>query len=169
MIFHRCLSNSQSPQVPWTLLSILTNLKNALVWMVLISPLIPNLLSPLSKPLGTILSTVITIDITVNLMFLSFFRSLTKYKYTLFSLSLILTLWLGGISKIHYMASSHFLLVIIIFDLLTGIGWSICTSKSNRFLCISFSRTDSGLCIYHLIECLNFNFLYNFKYITFPT
>ena len=50
--------------------------------------------------------------------------------------------------------------------LLAGIRWSVCVSK---ILCISFSITDSGLCIYHLIEWSNFNFLHNSRWITFPT
>ena len=54
--------------------------------------------------------------------------------------------------KILYMASSLF----------------FCISKSQKILCVSFSRTDSGLCIYYLVWS-NFNFLHNFQWITFPT
>ena len=41
---------------------------------------------------------------------------------------------------------------------LTEIRWSVVISKSPRNLCISFSRTDSGLCIYHLFVWSNLNF-----------
>ena len=34
---------------------------------------------------------------------------------------------------------------------------------------VSFSRTDSGLCIYHLFVWWNFNYLHNSKRVTFPT
>ena len=34
--------------------------------------------------------------------------------------------------------------------LLAGVRWSVCIAKSQAILCISFSRTDSDLWIYHL-------------------
>ena len=34
---------------------------------------------------------------------------------------------------------------------LVGIEWFVCVSKSQRILCVLFSRTDSSLCIYHLV------------------
>ena len=34
-------------------------------------------------------------------------------------------------------------------------------TKSQRSLCVLFSRTDFGLCIYHLFVWSNFNFLHN--------
>ena len=39
----------------------------------------------------------------------------------------------------------------------------------NFTLCISFSRTDSELCIYHLFAWSDFNFLHNSQWITLPT
>ena len=42
-------------------------------------------------------------------------------------------------------------------------------SKSYWSLCVSFPRTDSGLCIYHLIAWLNFSLLHNSQCIHFPT
>ena len=41
-----------------------------------------------------------------------------------------------------------FLLTITRSGLLPGIRWSVCISKSKIILCISFFRSDSGLCIY---------------------
>ena len=49
------------------------------------------------------------------------------------------------------------------------IMWSVCISKSQKSLCVSFSRTDFGLCIYYLFEWSNFNFLHNSQWITLPT
>ena len=42
-------------------------------------------------------------------------------------------------------------------------------SKSHWSLCVSFSRTDAGLCIYHLFVWSNLNFLRISLWITFPT
>ena len=44
-----------------------------------------------------------------------------------------------------------FLLIITRSRLLARIMWSICISESLRILCVSFSWTDSGFCIYHLV------------------
>ena len=44
-----------------------------------------------------------------------------------------------------------FFLIIIRFGLLAEIRWSVCMSKLHRRLCVSFSRTGAGLCIYHLL------------------
>ena len=65
MVFHWSLNNSKSPQVSWTLLSILADLNNAVVWMVSACP-------PTSKPLEIVLSAPITIGVTVTFMFHSF-------------------------------------------------------------------------------------------------
>ena len=42
-------------------------------------------------------------------------------------------------------------------------------SKSHRSLCVSFSSTGAGLCIYHLFVQWNLNFLHISQWITFPT
>ena len=49
---------------------------------------------------------------------------------------------------------------------LAEITWSGCVSKPQRTLCVSFSRTDSGLCIYHLFAWSNLNFLHSYLWIT---
>ena len=51
----------------------------------------------------------------------------------------------------------------------SGIRWSVCMPMSQRSLCVSFSRTDAGLCIYHLLVWSNFNFLHISPWITLPT
>ena len=53
-------------------------------------------------------------------------------------------------SKVDNFANFLFLLIIIRSGLLAEIRWSVCMSKSHRSLCVSFSRTGAGLCIYHL-------------------
>ena len=62
-----------------------------------------------------------------------------------------------------------FLLIIIRSGLLAEIRWSVCTSKSHRSLCVSFSCTGAGLCIYHLLVWSNFSFLNISQWITLPT
>ena len=56
MIFHWSLSNNQSPQVSGTLLSILVDLNNVVVWMVSTCPFISKSSGPITKPLITVLS-----------------------------------------------------------------------------------------------------------------
>ena len=72
-------------------------------------------------------------------------------------------------SKVPYPASSLFLLFIIRCGRLADIRWSVCISKSQWNLCVSFSRTDVGLCIYYLFVWSNFNFLHNSQWITLPS
>ena len=73
-------------------------------------------------------------------------------------------------SKVVNFASFLFLLLIIIRSgLLAEIRWSVCMLKSYRSLCVSFSRTGAGLCIYFLFVWSNLNFLYISHWITLPT
>ena len=90
MIIHWSLSDSKSPQVSRTLLSILAVLNNAVVWMV--STLLPtsNSSSPFNNPLVTVPKAPITFSIIVTFMLLSFFNSLARSRYlSFFSHSLI--------------------------------------------------------------------------------
>ena len=64
-----------------TLLSILVDRDNAVVWMVSARPLISESSSPFTKPFRIILSALITIGITVTFMFHS---SQAKFKYLSF-------------------------------------------------------------------------------------
>ena len=49
MVFHRSLNDSKSPKVSKILLSILTDLKNAVVWMVSTDSLISKSFSPFTQ------------------------------------------------------------------------------------------------------------------------
>ena len=73
MVFHWSLSDSKSPQVSRTRLSILAVLNNAVVWMVPTRPPTFNSSSPFSNPLVTDQNAPITISIIVTCMFHSFF------------------------------------------------------------------------------------------------
>ena len=67
MAFHWTLSDNKYPQISRTLLSILADLNNAVVWMVSTRPLISKSSSPCINPLVIVLSASITF------MFHSFF------------------------------------------------------------------------------------------------
>ena len=55
------------------------------------------------------------------------------------------------------------------FGRLAEIWWSVCKSKSQRCLCVSFPWIDARLCIYRLFVWSNLNFLQYSKWITKPT
>ena len=81
MVFHWSLSDSKSPQVSRTLLSILAVLNNAVVWMVSTRPPISKSSSPFSNPLVTVANAPITIGIiiittTTIILFVNFSRQL---------------------------------------------------------------------------------------------
>ena len=82
MVFHWILSNSKSPQVSRTLLSILAVLNNAVIGMVSTRP--PNSKSsrPFSDPLVTVTKAPITIGTILTFMFHSF--SLARSRYLSF-------------------------------------------------------------------------------------
>ena len=157
MIFHWSLWDSKSPHVSRTLLSLLTVLNNVVVWMVSTSPLISKSSSPISNPLVTVPKAPITISIIVTCMFHSFFRFPTKVEvfiliFTFFQFYSVVSLdsQVDNFADFSFLFF-FFLLIIIRSGLLAEIRWSVCISKSHRSLCVSFSRTDVELCIYHLL------------------
>ena len=78
MVFLWSLSDSKSPQVSRTLLSILADLNNAVVWTLSTRPVISKSSSPCTNPLVTAPRAPITIDIIVTFMFHSFFQFSSK-------------------------------------------------------------------------------------------
>ena len=74
------LSDSKSPQVSWTLLSVLAVLNNVVVWMVSTRPPTSKSSSPFINPLVTVPNAPITISIIVTCMFYSFFNSLARSR-----------------------------------------------------------------------------------------
>ena len=81
MVFDWSLSDSKSPQVSRTLLSILAVLNNAIFWKVSTRPPTSKSSSPFSNPLVTVPNAPITIGIIVTCMFDSFFNSLARSRY----------------------------------------------------------------------------------------
>ena len=100
MFFHWSLSDSKSPQVSRTLLSILAVLNNAVIWMVSTRPPTSKSSSPFSNPLVTVPNALITIGIIVTCMFHIFFISLARSRYlSFFSDSFSFILWSAGTAK----------------------------------------------------------------------
>ena len=99
-VFHCNVSDSKSSQVSTTLFSILSDLKNVVVWMVSTHPLISNSSCPRINPLLTVPRAPITNCVTFIFMFHRFFNSLASSTYlSLFSLSFCFTSSLAGRPK----------------------------------------------------------------------
>ena len=164
------LSNSKSPQVSRILLCNLANLNNAVVWRVYTRPLISKSSSPFINFWW--LNRVHKLQM-VSLSFPCFIvlgifcsRGMSRY-FSLFLLSFSFTQGLTG------MTNSTIRLVIFFFFIIRSgcmaeIRSYVNIWKSQQSLCVSFSNTDSGLCIYHLFVWSNLNFLHNSLWITFP-
>ena len=132
MVFYRSLSNSKSPLVSRTLLSILADPNNAIVWIVSTCPLIYTSSTPLTNLLVTVQRPPITIGITDNFMLYSFFQFSSKV-YVFSSLFVFFQFYplINRNGKVHNSAGSlflfiySFLLTITRSDRLAEIWWSI--------------------------------------------
>ena len=100
MVFRWRLSDSKSPQVSRTLLSILAVFNNAVVWMVSTRPPTSKSSRSFINSLVTVPKAPITIGIIITFMFHSFFNSLARSRYlSLFTYSFSFILWLTGTAK----------------------------------------------------------------------
>ena len=147
MVFHWRLSDSKSPQVSRTLLSILAVFNNAVVWMVSTPPPTSKSSRPLNYPLVTVPKAPTTISIILTFIFHCFFNSLARSRYlSLFSHSFSFILWSAGTVKptilqiffFFFFSFFFFLLNIVRSGLLAEMSWSVCISKSHRSLCVIF-------------------------------
>ena len=170
MVFHWRLSDSKSPQVSRTHLSILFVFNNVVVWVFSTRPPTSKSSRPFNNPLVTVKKAPITTGIIVTFMFHSFFFQFSNKVEVLVSLFTFFQFYsvVSWDSKVDNF-SGFSLLIIIRSGLLAEIRWSDCMSKSHRILCVSFSWTDAGLCIYHLLAWSNINFLKISQWITIPT
>ena len=115
MVFHWRLSDTKSPQVSRTLLSILAVFNNAVVWMVSTRAPTSKSSRPFNNPLVTVPKAPITIGIIVTIMFYSFFNSLARSRYlSFFSYSFSFILWSAGTTKSTILQIFFFFLLIII-------------------------------------------------------
>ena len=115
MVFHWRLSDSKSPQVSRTLLSILAVFSNAVVWMVSTQPPTSKSSRPFNNPLVTVPKAPITIGIIVTFMFHSFFQFSSKVEVliSLFTFFRFYTV-VSRDSKVDNFADFLFFLLIII-------------------------------------------------------
>ena len=155
------MSDSKSPQVSRTLLSILTDLNNAVVWMVSTCPFISKSSSLFINLLVTVPRAPIIIGISVTFMFQFFFSSLASWRYLYPSFHFLLILLCGQLGQqspqfykfsFFFFFFFFFLLVIIRSGHLAEIRGYVSMSKSQEFVCVSFSKTDARFCIHHLFE-----------------
>ena len=153
MVFHWSLSDGLSPQFSGTLLSILADVNESIVWMVSTRPLISMFCSPYINPSVTIPIAPITIGINATFMFHIFFQFPSNLKefILLFPFPSILLHGQLGQPNPQFCKFSFFLLIIIRFGRLTEMKWSVCMSKSQRCLCVCHSPgqlTDCACTIY---------------------
>ena len=129
MVSYWSLSDNKSPQVSRTLLSILADLNNTVVWMVSTRPVISKSFSPCTNPLVTVPRAQITIGIIFTFIFQSFSNFLARSRYlSLFSHSFNFTLWSAGTAKSTALQVIFFLLIIIRSDRLAEIWKFVCIS-----------------------------------------
>ena len=94
-------------------MSILANLSNAVVWIVLILLLISIYSNLLSKSLEIVPSAPTTIGITITLMFYNFLSSLAKSKsFSIVSLSFISAFWSARTAKSIWLKVLFILLIL---------------------------------------------------------
>ena len=115
MISHRSQSDSKSFQVSRILLSILTCLNTAVVWMVSTRPHISMSTSPCINPLVTVPRAPITIGITVTFMF-QCFQFFNKVLGTYPSFRLLSVLHYGQPGQQSPQFSKFFYLSIFFFS-----------------------------------------------------
>ena len=144
MIFHWSLSDSKSPQVSRTLLSILAVLRNAVIWIVSTRAPTPKSSRPFNNLLVIVTKAPITIGTIVTFMFPSFFNSLARSRYlSLFSHSFSFILWSAETTKSTILQILFILIIIIIIIII--ILWEFPRQRlsdnnsrqvSRTFLCI---------------------------------
>ena len=111
----------KSPQVSRTLLSILADLSNAVVWIFSTHPPTSESSSPFINPLVTVQSAPITIGTTFTFMFYSFFNSLAKPRFFSFlSLSFNFSLWTDGTAESTNLQVLFFFFFFFFFVLRSG-------------------------------------------------
>ena len=120
MIFHCGLNDRKCPQISRTLLSILADINNALVWIVSTRPLISKSSHLFINTSVTVPRVSIKICINFTVMLIRFFYFLTRSRYLpFFSFSCNFTWWSAETAKStilqvrFYLFIYLFLLIII--------------------------------------------------------
>ena len=159
MVFHWSLSDSKSPQVSRTLLSILVVLNNAVVWMVSTCPPTSKSSSPFSNPLVIVPNAPITIGIIVTCMFHSFFNSLARSRYlSFFSHSFSFILWSAGTAKSTILQVLFFWWLILSLVFWPRLGDPcVCRSPIGVYVCHFLGQVLG--CEYTIFCMVKFKFL----------
>ena len=149
IVFRWSLNESNSSLVSKTLLSILADLNNVVIWIVSTRPFISKCSGPSTNPLVTVPKAPFTISISVTFMVNVFFSVPTQGLGSFLSFRFLSILLAGHPGRQSQQIGKLFffffcLLTIIRSRRLAKIKWSVCISKSQSSLCVSFSRTDSG-------------------------
>ena len=153
IVFHWSLCDSNSHQFLRTLLSILAEINNAVIWAVAFCPLISKSSNRCTNTLMIVLSAPITTGITVTLMFHSFFQ---------FSCEVLVLIFLFSQNgKVHYSTDSlSFFLSFFSFCCLGLVGWPILDDtflfqNPKEFCASSFLGQILG-CAYTVCLCGQF-------------
>ena len=153
MVFHWRLSDSKSPQVSRTLVSILAVFNNAIVWMVSTRPPTSKSYSPFNNPLVTTPKVPITIGIIVTFIFHSVFNSLARSRYlSLSSHSFSFILCSAGTAKSTIWHSLR-VLTFSSFDSLNIFLWFRFSRMFWHFLVILLAVVAPAKTAFHETEC----------------
>ena len=135
------------------------------MWIASLFTLISNSASFFSKPLVTV-----SIAIIFALTFDCCFRSLARSMYLCIICFLFFSLCNKHeqqyIQDVKFFCSCQLILSLVYWLRLSD---SFVSQNSQWILFVSFSCTDSGLCIYDLFTCSNSNILYSSQWTPFPT
>ena len=121
--------------------------------------------NPFNNSLVTVPNVAITIGLIVICMFHNFLKISSKVEvlillFTFFQFYFVVS-WNSEVENFAISILFFFLFWIIIWSgFLAEIQWSVCKWKSYRSLCVLFSRSGTGLWLYHLFVWSNFNFLH---------
>ena len=125
MAFHYSLSDSKSPQLSRTFLSILAVLNNVVVWTVSTRPTTSKSSILFNDPLVTVTKSSAMIGIVITFMCHSFFNPLARSRYlSFFSLSFSFIIVSAVTAKSTILQILFYLLIIRMSGLLAKNSWS---------------------------------------------
>ena len=150
MVFNWGLSDSKSPLVFRTFLSILADLNNAVVWMVSAGSLISNSSSFLTKTQGIVPSAPITIGVTVTFIFHGFFFLVLRQNLSICLFFRFLWFSISGRAGrqsplFDWFSFSYLLSLGLVFQ--PGLG-DLFVSQNPREFCGSHSLGEIPVCTY---------------------
>ena len=150
MVFRWSLSDGKSPQVSRTILSILDDLNNAVVWMVSTCAVIFKSSSPCANSLVTVPRVPITIGIILTFIFHSFINSLAG-TYLFFSLSFNFTLWSARTAKSTILQVLFFCWLLLGLDVWQRLGHPF-VSENPRGVSACHSPEQMLCCAYTIFS-----------------